>query len=72
MDYDKISKDLVWSPRLCTYCNICVQFCPVKTLEIKQGRMIDKGKCIRCKLCEKYCPSFAIEVMDGKKPSAGK
>lgn len=58
----KLSKEILWDDENCKLCENCVYFCPVKTLEIKHRKMIDKGKCIKCMMCERYCPDFAIFV----------
>ncbi|MGB9810071.1 MAG: 4Fe-4S binding protein [Caldanaerobacter sp.] len=46
----------------CKGCGICVEFCPVKVLTIKDGKvkLIDEDKCIKCGICELRCPDFAI------------
>jgi 2-oxoglutarate ferredoxin oxidoreductase subunit delta len=69
MTLKKISNKISWSEKFCKKCNICINFCPVKTLELKQGKMIEHGKCILCGMCERYCPDMAIKVI-GKKQSA--
>lgn len=57
-----LSKNIAWDAEYCKFCENCVEFCPVKTLEIKHEKMIEKGKCIKCFMCEKYCPDYAIWV----------
>lgn len=57
-----LSKNIKWDEAYCKLCNNCVSACPVKTLEIKNKMMIEKGKCTRCHMCERYCPDFAIWV----------
>ena len=56
---------------LCKECRICVEFCPVKIIEIGEkvnkygyhvAEVTDESKCILCYLCERYCPEFAILV----------
>ncbi len=46
----------------CKGCGICVEFCPVKILEVKREKIhvTDYEKCIKCGLCELRCPDFAI------------
>jgi 2-oxoglutarate ferredoxin oxidoreductase subunit delta len=46
----------------CKCCGICVNFCPVKNLEIRQLKLMELGKCIACKMCQRYCPDIAIEI----------
>ncbi len=50
--------------KLCKACGICVEFCPVKILEIKGDTVvcINVDKCIKCMQCELKCPDFAIKV----------
>jgi len=48
--------------KYCKRCCICVNFCPVKNLEIKQQMLTERGKCIACLTCQRYCPDFAIEI----------
>ena len=50
--------------KMCKGCEICVEFCPVKILELK-GLVVtvnNPDKCTKCFLCEKRCPDFAITV----------
>jgi 2-oxoglutarate ferredoxin oxidoreductase subunit delta len=56
------NKELVIIEKWCKGCGICVEFCPVKVLELKNGkvRLIDADKCTKCGLCELRCPDFAI------------
>jgi len=56
------NKELVIIEEWCKGCGICVEFCPVKVLELKNGkvRLIDADKCTKCGLCELRCPDFAI------------
>lgn len=46
----------------CKGCGICVEFCPVNILEIRDEKIniIDKEKCTKCGLCELRCPDYAI------------
>jgi 2-oxoglutarate ferredoxin oxidoreductase subunit delta len=56
------NKELVIIEEWCKGCGICVEFCPVKILELKNGRvrLTDADKCTKCGLCELRCPDFAI------------
>lgn len=49
----------------CKGCEICVQLCPTKTLEMKnlKASVKDLSKCTGCMQCELRCPDFAIEVI---------
>ena len=57
----------------CKRCGICVNFCPVKNLEIHQQKLMELKKCIACRMCQRYCPDMAIEieVIDDKAVIAG-
>ena len=60
--------------KYCKVCGICVSFCPVQDLEIREDELTELGKCIACRLCELYCPDMAItvEVEDDKATLTGK
>ncbi|MBI5524972.1 MAG: 4Fe-4S binding protein [Deltaproteobacteria bacterium] len=51
----------------CKGCEICVEFCPQKTLLMEGDKAVvrDIASCNRCMLCELRCPDFAIEVSEG-------
>ncbi len=53
--------------RLCKGCEICVEFCPKRVLEMDRGKAVVKNleACITCMLCEIRCPDFAITVEKG-------
>lgn len=50
----------------CKGCEICVEFCPKKTLAMDGDKavVVALGACSRCMLCELRCPDFAISVFD--------
>jgi Pyruvate/2-oxoacid:ferredoxin oxidoreductase delta subunit len=46
----------------CTGCQVCVPFCPVDCINLKEADIgIDYNVCIDCKLCLYICP---IEVFE--------
>ena len=53
--------------KLCKGCEICVEFCPQKVLEMDMGVAVVKNleSCTKCMLCEIRCPDFAITVEEG-------
>ena len=56
--------------RWCKSCNICVEFCPTKCLEVGADGypyLARPDKCIDCGWCEIRCPDFAITNNPRKK-----
>ena len=54
--------------RLCKGCGICVDFCPMKVLEMSNEPkstpvLRDEQRCTKCVVCEIMCPEFAIFVV---------
>ena len=54
--------------RLCKGCGICVDFCPMKVLEMPNTTKLipilkNPQKCTKCGVCEIMCPDFAIFVV---------
>ena len=54
--------------RLCKGCGICVDFCPMRVLEMSTAAksipiLKDEEKCTKCGVCEIMCPDFAIFVV---------
>jgi uncharacterized protein (DUF362 family)/Pyruvate/2-oxoacid:ferredoxin oxidoreductase delta subunit len=48
---------------LCTVCQICLKNCPVKTIQLKKGRIrVDYKKCIECFCCLELCPAKAMKI----------
>jgi len=63
-----LKRKVVIVSRLCKGCGICVDFCPMKVLEISNTSKLapvlkDEMKCTRCGVCEIMCPEFAIFVV---------
>lgn len=48
----------------CKRCGICVNYCPVQNLVLKENMLFELEKCIACRMCQRYCPDIAIEVED--------
>lgn len=56
----------------CKGCGICIQYCPVQTLEFskkfnKKGyhppqAKLDGPDCVACRFCQLVCPDFAIFI----------
>ncbi|MDF9408748.1 4Fe-4S binding protein [Pelotomaculum isophthalicicum JI] len=51
----------------CTGCGMCIEVCPHKVFDLKNGRseIVDKDACMECGACAKNCPFNAIEVNPG-------
>jgi ferredoxin/flavodoxin len=47
----------------CIGCGACVACCPLRNLELKEGRAVQKGRCTQCYRCANLCPSCAITLM---------
>ena len=57
---------------LCKGCNLCVDVCPSKIIEVSKDQfnqrghhpalVKDMGKCTACALCAVICPDVAIAV----------
>ncbi len=60
--YTKIKTD----SNKCIQCGLCVTLCPMKNIEINDGKIIYKGKCTMCYRCFSHCPQRAITII-GKK-----
>ncbi|MBT0879260.1 MULTISPECIES: 4Fe-4S binding protein [unclassified Campylobacter] len=66
----------VWvDEKRCKACNICVSYCPMGVIAMRDepsavlGQMIEvvnPESCIGCRDCETHCPDFAINVADAK------
>lgn len=48
----------------CKGCGICVEYCPKKLFEMKDGKAVAARPedCVLCGLCQLRCPDFAIEL----------
>ena len=52
----------------CIACNACVEYCPMRNLENRQGKIEHKNNCTMCYRCINLCPKKAITVFFHKKP----
>ncbi len=53
-------------PEKCRLCGICVNACPPRAIEIKDGKLVfDYHRCIRCFCCRELCPEGALDVAEG-------
>jgi len=60
---------IVWNQKACTLCGLCVEQCPFKAIEIKDGRIEIGAGCRMCRICVKNCPEKALSLED--KPKTG-
>jgi 2-oxoglutarate ferredoxin oxidoreductase subunit delta len=72
--YEDARTRIVINRKWCKGCEVCVEFCPQKTLLMQGDKPVvgDLATCTRCMLCEMRCPDFAVEVFDPAKPQAPK
>ena len=53
-------------PEMCRLCGICVNACPPRAIEIRDGKLVfDYHRCIRCFCCRELCPHSALDVRTG-------
>jgi ferredoxin len=53
---------------VCDACEICVGYCPVQAVSMKEGKStIDGRKCIGCGQCELHCPEHAITLVPNER-----
>ncbi len=53
-------------PEKCRLCGICVNACPPRAIEIRDGKLtFDYHSCIRCFCCRELCPHGALDVKEG-------
>lgn len=50
----------------CVSCGKCVKLCPMKNLNIAEGKLTCSGKCTLCYRCVSHCPKQALTIL-GKK-----
>jgi uncharacterized protein (DUF362 family)/NAD-dependent dihydropyrimidine dehydrogenase PreA subunit len=50
---------LVLDKKLCKKCNICVEGCPTKAMQMDEFPEINEERCIRCLCCQELCPESA-------------
>jgi ferredoxin len=58
-----------WADEKCTSCGICAKVCPVKNIEITNGRPVWLHKCEQCLACLHWCP---VEAIQYAKKTSGK
>jgi len=56
-----------WTGEGCTFCNECVEACPLEALTCDEGKkaiVIDAQKCWSCCRCARICPTGAMKAPD--------
>jgi uncharacterized protein len=52
-----------WDEKLCTFCGICANNCPMDAITIKAKVFeVNDKKCVRCGRCVKVCPEGALKI----------
>lgn len=54
----------------CSSCGLCEKICPVKCIQLKEGKPVWKGKCLQCLACINRCPEKAIQYGKNTKKHA--
>ena len=52
----------------CTGCGLCVKKCPAHNLEMRNGKVLQKGNCTLCYRCVNLCPVQSCTIFIHKKP----
>lgn len=47
----------------CTGCGICVDVCPVSSIELNENKVVIGDDCVGCGQCEQECPNGAITLL---------
>ncbi|MCU0666691.1 MAG: EFR1 family ferrodoxin [Candidatus Omnitrophica bacterium] len=50
-----------WAEDKCNHCGTCVKVCPVKNIQLQQGKPKWLGQCQQCMACLQWCPVEAIQ-----------
>ena len=59
IDFFKTKPEI--NKRKCKQCNMCVESCPVKAIDVS-SKKIDYNKCIECMCCHELCMHKAVEL----------
>jgi ferredoxin/flavodoxin len=51
----------------CTACGVCQEVCPVKNIEMQNGKPLYMHNCEQCLACIQFCPQKAINYKDATK-----
>ena len=65
--YNSLQKRPIISPKLCKGCNVCVANCPMKAINIENGKFgniakVDYTKCVSCFKCVDVCPYKIVQT----------
>jgi ferredoxin len=53
-----------WVDDRCNRCSICSKVCPVRNIEMTDGRPVWQHHCEKCLACIQWCPEEAIQFKD--------
>ena len=65
VNWEALSKEIVWDDKKCIHCTACTSICPTKALDVDRETMIvsfDHEKCIACEACLIACAYKAIKL----------
>lgn len=67
MKYLKNVVTLQHDPAVCTNCGMCLNVCPHRVFERRNGQVIvdDRDACMECGACARNCPAGVISVQQG-------
>jgi MinD superfamily P-loop ATPase len=51
-----------YSDEKCNSCGTCASICPVKNIELKDGKPVWGKNCVNCFACIHWCPKKAIQI----------
>ncbi|MFW9814001.1 MAG: EFR1 family ferrodoxin [Candidatus Thorarchaeota archaeon] len=54
-----------WVNENCTECELCVRVCPVRNIQMREGRPEWQHQCELCLACINWCPERAIQYRSG-------
>lgn len=65
VNWQALSKGIIWDDYKCIHCTACISLCPTKALDVNRETMyvsFDHEKCIACEACLTACSYKAINL----------